>query len=108
MSMKSAKEFAIWMIDRFSDHPQGVYLEREDLKVLSGRQTLRQDFIADVHFELTRHGMGFVTDTLKEKYFLFFLPEQYWKKVADRYSQPIAPNVHDLDSAPRLRRTEVG
>ncbi len=94
MSMKSAKEFAAWMIDRFGDYEEGVYLDREDLKTLSGRQTLRQDFIADVHFELTRRGMGFVTDTLREKYYLFYLPELYWKEVADHYKP--AATIHEI------------
>ncbi|WP_028115474.1 hypothetical protein [Ferrimonas senticii] len=98
MSMKSAKEFAVWMIDRFGDQQKGVYLTRGDIKMLSGRQAIRQDFIADIHAELTRHGMGMVTDTLKENYFLFYLPQQHWKQVADRYSQ-LPSNIHPIDVA---------
>ncbi|MBY5991639.1 hypothetical protein [Ferrimonas balearica] len=99
MSMKSAKEFAVWMIDRFGEQESGVFLSKSDLKELSGRQTLRQDFIADLHFELTRHGMGFVSDALKEKYFLFYLPNVHWKEVADRYAPQ--SNVHNL-ARPRV------
>ncbi len=102
MSMKSAKEFAVWMIERFGDHQSGVYLSKSDLRELSGRQTLRQDFIADLHFELTRHGMGFVSDALKEKYYLFYLPEVHWKTVADRYASP--NNVHSLGRAALSQR----
>ncbi|MBY6185550.1 hypothetical protein KUV89_02725 [Marinobacter hydrocarbonoclasticus] len=94
MSMKSAKEFAVWMIERFGDHQAGVYLSKADLRELSGRQTLRQDFIADVHFEMTRHGMGFVSDATKEKFFLFYLPEVHWKEVADRYA--VASNIRPI------------
>ncbi|GAA4902967.1 hypothetical protein GCM10023333_41380 [Ferrimonas pelagia] len=91
------------MIDRFGNQQDGVYLERDDLKKLSGRQALRQDFIADVHFELTRHGLGFVTDTLKEKYYLFYLPKTYWKDVADRYQQPTTTNIHSLESPKKVK-----
>jgi len=99
MSMKSAKEFAVWIIERFGDVESGVYLSKSELRELSGRQTLRQDFIADVHFELTRHGMGFVSDAMKGKYYLFYLPEVHWKSVADRYATP--NNIHPL-SRPKL------
>ncbi|WP_298440153.1 hypothetical protein [uncultured Ferrimonas sp.] len=104
MSMKSAKEFAVWMIDRFGDQQQGVYLQRADIKELSGRQTIRQDFIADIHAELTRHGMGFVTDSIKENYYLFYLPQQYWKQVADRYASKPASNIHTIEASKLTRR----
>ncbi len=98
MSMKSAKEFAVWLIERFGDQQQGVVLKRHDLKELSGRQSIRQDFIADIHAELTRHGMGFVTDSTKEDYFLFYLPQQHWKQVADRYQEHRTKgNIHPID-----------
>ncbi|QIZ76604.1 hypothetical protein [Ferrimonas lipolytica] len=97
MSMKSAKEFAVWMIDRFGNQAEGVYLDRADIRELSGRQTIRQDFIADVHAEVCRHGMGFVTNNLKERYFLFYLPKHHWKEVADRYAPQPSSNIHSLE-----------
>ncbi|SDJ24267.1 hypothetical protein SAMN04488540_10672 [Ferrimonas sediminum] len=102
MSMKSAKEFAVWMKDRFGSHPQGLYLTKADIRELSGRQTFRQDFIADVHFELCRHGMGFITDALKENYFLIHLPNTYWKEVSDRYAAE--SNVHAIPFSQQKQR----
>ncbi|WP_107850991.1 hypothetical protein [Oceanimonas marisflavi] len=76
--MKSAREFSEWLQERFGKHREGVYLTRDDIAELSGRQRYNQQFVSDVHFELTLLGMGFVTDSHREKFYLFHLPVKHW------------------------------
>lgn len=77
--MKSAKEFAGWLYGQFKDRKQGVYLTKEDVATLSGRQRFTHEFITDIHYELALKGMGFVTDTHREKFYLFHLPSEHWQ-----------------------------
>ncbi|MCC4263345.1 hypothetical protein [Oceanimonas baumannii] len=77
--MKSAKEFAEWLQQHFGPHQDGIYLTRDDIAELSGRQRYNQQFVSDVHFELTLLGMGFVTDAHREKFYLFHLPTRHWQ-----------------------------
>lgn len=102
MSMKSAKEFALWLKERFGDCPQGLYFTKDDIKDLSGRHTFRQDFIADVHSELARHQMCFISDALKENYFMMYLPKVYWKDHKDRYAEK--PKVHLMPVSTQKQR----
>lgn len=94
--MKSAKEFAGWLAGQMKDVPDGVYLTREDISTLSGRQRFTADFIRDVHYELAYHGMGFVSDLHREKYFLFHLPTERWIIHGEGISKPKASNVHAI------------
>ncbi|WP_341502408.1 hypothetical protein [Gallaecimonas sp. GXIMD4217] len=94
--MKSAKEFAQWLHERLSHVRQGVFLTRDDIQQLSGRQRFTNDFISDVHFEMSQMGMGFVTDSHREKFFLFHLPQEHWLKHGDRYIEPGPVQIHKL------------
>lgn len=93
--MKSAKEFAGWLYGQFKDRKQGVYLTKEDVARLSGRQRFTHEFITDIHYELALQGMGFVTDTHREKFYLFHLPSEHWQH------QDGASRVHALTPAKR-------
>ncbi len=53
MTMICAKEFAEWLRHRFSSEDKGVYLTREDVNHLTGRQRLDPGFVNDVHYELS-------------------------------------------------------
>ncbi|PSJ37866.1 hypothetical protein [Zobellella taiwanensis] len=97
--MKSAKEFAAWLHQRFEEAKEGVYLTREDIATLSGRQRFNLEFISDIHFELTLQGMGFVTDTHRERFYLFHLPTAHWQDQGDRYHD--SPNIHQMSPAKR-------
>ncbi|SQA33738.1 Uncharacterised protein [Vibrio harveyi] len=45
MTMICAKEFAEWLRHRFSSENKGVYLTREDVNHLTGRQRLDRDLL---------------------------------------------------------------
>ncbi|MBO1520576.1 hypothetical protein [Oceanisphaera pacifica] len=94
--MKSAKEFAIWLYDRFKDVPEGVYLSRDDITTLSHRQHFSLDFVSDIHYELTLKGMGFVTGTHRSKFYLFHLPTVYWQHQEVIYLENSQSNVHPI------------
>ncbi|WP_026959539.1 MULTISPECIES: hypothetical protein [Aliagarivorans] len=104
MAMKSSKEFATWLINRFGQQLEGVVITRDDLKALSGRQNLRPDFVADVHSELSHHGLGFVADRLRANYYFFYLPKVYWKDVADRYAEDEPQNILPLKPSSASRQ----
>ncbi|EKE75870.1 hypothetical protein [Gallaecimonas xiamenensis] len=93
--MKSAKEFAHWLRERVGHVTEGVYLTREDVQQLTGRQRFTLDYINDVHFELSLVGMGLVTDTHRENFFLIHLPKDHWLKHGDRYQRPEGPRPVD-------------
>ncbi len=80
MTMVSAKEFAHWLRQRFSDDEKGVSLTRKDINHLTGRQSFNQGFINDIHYELMRHGMAFVTDTGREKFYLIAVSDRPWRE----------------------------
>ena len=93
--MKSAKEFATWLNERFKDTPAGIYLSREDITTLSYRQHFSQAFVADVHYELTLKGMGFVAGAHRDKFYLFQLPTVYWQQ-DEPYQDHALHKVHTL------------
>ncbi|WKE65552.1 hypothetical protein PVT67_18100 [Gallaecimonas kandeliae] len=103
--MKSAKEFAHWLHARVGHVREGVYLTREDVQELSGRQRFTIDYINDVHFELAALGLGLVTDTHREYFYLIHLPKEHWLKFGDRYSpgprEAVRPEVEGQDSVVR-------
>ena len=99
--MKSAKEFAIWLHERFGDVKNGVYLTKTDIALLSGRQRFTHEFITDIHYELALSGMGFVTDTHREKFYLFHLPTEYWQIQGDRYQEDSQSNVRTIVQSKR-------
>ncbi len=70
MTMICAKEFAEWLRHRFSSDTKGVYLTREDVNHLTGRQRLDPVFVNYVHYELMQYGIAFVTDTSRENFYL--------------------------------------
>ncbi len=96
MKMKSAKEFAAWLHERFKEVKTGVYLNKEDIANLSGRQRFTHEFISDIHYELALKGMGFVTDTHREKFYLFHLPTEYWQTQKDGYQEDSHSNVRTI------------
>ena len=93
--MKSAKEFADWLYERFKDNPAGVYLSREDITTLSARQHFSQAFVSDIHYELTLKGMGFVVGAHRDKFYLFQLPTMYWQQ-DEPYQDQALYNVHAI------------
>ncbi|MED5526227.1 hypothetical protein [Gallaecimonas pentaromativorans] len=98
--MKSAKAFAQWLAGRVGHAPQGVYLTRDDIQQLTGRQRFTMDYITDVHFELAAAGWGLVSDVHREKFFMVRLPREHWLEYGDRYNgqaaQAEADNVRRL------------
>ncbi|GAA3709123.1 hypothetical protein [Oceanisphaera sediminis] len=99
--MKSAKEFAIWLHERFKEVQTGVYLTKSDIALLSGRQRFTHEFITDIHYELALQGMGFVTDTHREKYYLFHLPTTYWQTQGEGYQEDSQSNVRTITPSKR-------
>ncbi|MFD1009493.1 MULTISPECIES: hypothetical protein [Oceanisphaera] len=94
--MKSAKEFAVWLYDRFKDAPEGVYLSRDDITILSNRQHFSLDFVTDIHYELTLKGMGFVTGTHRDKFYLVHLPTMYWQQQPEVHTESQHSNIHPI------------
>ncbi|ANS86239.1 hypothetical protein RJD38_03215 [Vibrio scophthalmi] len=70
MTMVCAKDFAEWLKLRFGSATDSVTISREEVNHLTGRQRLDPNFVHDVHYELMPHGLAFVTDTLRETFFL--------------------------------------
>ncbi|WP_319782829.1 hypothetical protein [Oceanisphaera sp. IT1-181] len=95
--MKSAKEFAVWLHERFKNVPEGVYLSRDDVTTLSSRQYFNQDFVNDIHYELTLKGMGFVSGASRDKFYLFQLPTLHWQQQDKNYQEDAFHNVHSIN-----------
>lgn len=101
--MKSAKEFAAWLIERF-DSQANVWLTRRDITELTSRQSLRSEFIHDVHCELMSFGRGLIADIKNDRYYMVSLSETYWKDVGDIYARPLpAMKARQADPAPLIR-----
>lgn len=103
--MISAKEFAFWLAEQLRNEPGGVYLTREDIKQLTGRLNYRSDFINDIHFELVSHGMGFVSDSQRSKFYLVHLPDRHWQQLpqnletgSDDTPPPLSPDAYQSQS----------
>ena len=96
--MKCAKDFAQWLYDRVGQHDDGVFLTRQDILELTDRQRFNSNYVNDIHYEVARFGMGFVTDGDKEKFYFFKLPDTHWKLVGDRYGKVDKPKaeVHPI------------
>ncbi|CZF86291.1 hypothetical protein [Grimontia marina] len=84
--MKSAKEFAAWMKERFESHSD-VWLTRKDITELTGRQSVRSEFIHDVHCELINFGRALIADMRNDRYYMVSLSGIYWKDVGDIYAR---------------------
>ncbi|EEY71977.1 hypothetical protein [Grimontia hollisae] len=83
--MKSAKEFAAWLMDRFDTH-SNIWLTRRDITEITGRQALRSEFIHDVHCELINFSRGLIADIKNDRYYMVSLCGTYWKEVGDIYA----------------------
>nr|WP_086938287.1 hypothetical protein [Thaumasiovibrio occultus] len=93
MTMVSAREFAHWLRQRFCEEDFGVSLTRKDINHLTGRLNFNQEFISDIHFELMRHGMAFVTDTSREKFYLIPIADRPWREQLEaRYEKDLYIN----------------
>ncbi|MEC6795619.1 MULTISPECIES: hypothetical protein [Photobacterium] len=100
MTMISAKEFSGWLLERFADETQGVSLSREDINMLTGRQSFSLGYIHDIHYEVMRHGMAFVTDTTREMFYLVPISERPWRKQLEKhYEHDLYCNVLPLNKS---------
>jgi len=96
--MVSAKEFSDWLRLRFEGLSEGVSLSREDINLLTGRQNFSVDFVNDIHFELMRHDLAFVTDTLREHFYLVPIGHQSWReKLEQQFEKEIFCNIIPLN-----------
>ncbi|ABK48935.1 MULTISPECIES: hypothetical protein [Shewanella] len=87
MSMVSAKEFAHWLKNRFEGVEKGVSLTREDINQLTGRQNFSLVFVHDIHYELMRFGIAFVTDTGRDTYYLVRVFDKPWRNQLEQDSE---------------------
>ncbi|GIU14966.1 MULTISPECIES: hypothetical protein [unclassified Shewanella] len=98
MSMVSAKEFSDWLRLRFGGLKEGVSLTRSDINQLTGRQNFSADFVNDIHFELMRHGLAFVTDTSREEFYLVPINKQSWREqLEQQFEKEIFCNIIPLN-----------
>lgn len=98
MSMVSAKEFSDWLRLRFGSLKEGVSLTRSDINQLTGRQNFSADFVNDIHFELMRHGLAFVTDTSREEFYLVPINKQSWREqLEQQFEKEIFCNIIPLN-----------
>lgn len=98
MSMVSAKEFSDWLRLRFGSLKEGVSLTRSDINQLTGRQNFSSDFVNDIHFELMRHGLAFVTDTSREEFYLVPINKQSWREqLEQQFEKEIFCNIIPLN-----------
>lgn len=99
MSMVSAKEFAHWLMKRFEGVEKGVSLTREDINQLTGRQNFSLVFVYDIHYELMRFGIAFVTDTNRDTYYLVRIADKPWRtqleqdSVKELFSNVVSMNL---------------
>ncbi|MGY5450192.1 hypothetical protein ACVFI8_04525 [Agarivorans sp. MS3-6] len=100
MTMISAKQFSEWLRERFGDDEKGVCLSREDINQLTGRQSFSLGFVHDIHYELMPHGMGFVTDTCRETFYLVPINKRPWRQhLEQQYERELFCNVLPLDKS---------
>lgn len=100
MTMISAKEFSGWLLERFADETQGVSLSREDINTLTGRRNFSLGYIHDIHYEVMRYGMAFVTDTTREMFYLIPISERPWRKQLEKhYEYDLYCNVLPLNKS---------
>jgi len=99
MSMVSAKEFAHWLKNRFEGVEKGVSLTREDINQLTGRQNFSLVFVHDIHYELMRFGIAFVTDTSRDTFYLVRVFDQPWRtQLAQDSAKELFSNVISMNS----------
>ncbi|MGL5048533.1 MAG: hypothetical protein ACRC6S_13500 [Shewanella sp.] len=99
MSMVSAKEFAHWLMKRFEGVDKGVSLSREDINQLTGRQNFSLVFVHDIHHELMRFGVAFVTDTSRETFYLVRVYDKPWRTELGQDTQKeLFSNVVSMNS----------
>ncbi|WP_144206649.1 hypothetical protein [Shewanella donghaensis] len=80
MSMVSSKDFANWLMVQFERLDDGVSLTREDINQLTGRQNFSLVFVHDIHYELMQHGIAFVTDTYRERFYMVRIQDTPWRE----------------------------
>lgn len=95
------KQFARWLRERFATEKDGVILTREDINQLSGRQSFTLGFVNDIHYELMQHGIAFVTDTSREKFYLIPInsAENWRKKLEIQYEKELYCNVFPIEKS---------
>lgn len=101
MTMISSRQFARWLRERFASEKDGVILTREDINQLSGRQGFSLGFVNDIHYELMQHGIAFVTDTSRERFYLIPINSaQNWrKKLEMQYEKELYCNVFPIEKS---------
>jgi hypothetical protein len=101
MTMICAKEFAEWLRHRFSSETKGVFLTREDLNHLTGRQRLDPGFVNDVHYELMQYGMAFVTDTSRENFYLVPVAqsENWRERLEYHFEKELFCNIYPIEKS---------
>ena len=87
MSMVSAKEFAHGLKKRFEGVEKGGSLTGEDINQLTGRQNFFFFFFHDIHYELMRYGIAFVTDTGRDTYYLVRVFDKPWRNQLEQDSE---------------------
>lgn len=98
MAIVSAKEFADWLYRHFESVGPGVSLSREDINSLTGRQRFSLGFVHDIHYELMRHGIAFVTDTSRENFYMVKVCDRPWRELLNQdYEKEIFSNVVSLN-----------
>ncbi|USH04755.1 hypothetical protein K6Q96_23890 [Grimontia kaedaensis] len=100
--MKSAKEFAAWLMERFDTHSD-VWLTRNDITELTSRQSVRSEFIHDVHCELMNFGRALIADIKNNRYYMVSLSDTYWKDVGDIYEEQAnksSSQLNDVEALP--------
>ncbi|MDO6639250.1 MULTISPECIES: hypothetical protein [unclassified Shewanella] len=78
--MVSSKDFANWLMIQFEQLENGVSLTRGDINQLTGRQNFSLVFVHDIHYELMQHGIAFVTDTYRERFYMVRVQDNPWRK----------------------------
>ncbi|WP_076536899.1 hypothetical protein [Shewanella sp. UCD-KL21] len=78
--MVSSKDFANWLMIQFEQLENGVSLTREDINQLTGRQNFSVVFVHEIHYELMQHGIAFVTDTYRERFYMVRVQDNPWRK----------------------------
>ncbi|MDO6621017.1 hypothetical protein [Shewanella sp. 6_MG-2023] len=78
--MVSSKDFANWLMIQFEQLENGVSLTRGDINQLTGRQNFSLVFVHDIHYELMQHGVAFVTDTYRERFYMVRVQDNPWRK----------------------------
>ncbi|NLS14246.1 hypothetical protein HGP28_15305 [Vibrio sp. SM6] len=101
MNMICAREFAEWLMLRFEQEKQSITMTREDVNHLTGRQSFHIGFVHDVHYELMRHGMAFVTDMGRETFHLVSIKQaRPWRECLEhQYERELFCNIYPIEKS---------